>query len=167
MSTAQDEPGRVRASDAEREEYATVLRAAVTEGRLTLAEGDVRLGQVYAARFRDDLHPLTADLPGQGRAALWQTPQAVAGVRRGLRRHGAITVAVAAILVGLWVLSGAHFFWPLLPLLFLAMSLARHARFARYARAGGPARWSGAPGSWTGHGGPAWSRSWPGHSRQD
>lgn len=54
---------RVRASDKEREQYASMLRAAMTEGRLTLEEGEERLAQVYAAKFRDELPPLTADLP--------------------------------------------------------------------------------------------------------
>ena len=42
----------VRTSDAEREQVARVLRAAVGEGMLTLEEGDERLAATYAARFR-------------------------------------------------------------------------------------------------------------------
>jgi len=150
MSTAAAEPARIRASDPEREEYATVLRAAVTEGRLSLAEGDERLAAVYAARYRDELRPLTTDLPGEGRDALWRTPEALAAMRSRLRRHGVFVGAVAAILIGLWVLSGAHVFWPLLPLLLLSFGLMRRARFARYARSG----------SWRGYspGGPPWVR---------
>jgi hypothetical protein len=141
--------GRVRVSDSEREEVATILRAAVTEGRLTLEEGDERLAQAYAAKFRDDLDPLTADLPGGGRDALWRTPEALAAMRRRLRLHGAGSLVLAGALVGLWVLSGAHFFWPLLPLIFIAVSFRRHARFLRYASWWGQWRgpW-GAPGRW-------------------
>jgi DUF1707 SHOCT-like domain len=141
-------PEQVRASDSEREEVATILRAAVTEGRLTLEEGDERLARVYAAKYREDLRPLTADLPGNGREALWRTPEALAGMRRRLRIHGAGAVVVAGVLVGLWVLSGAHFFWPLIPLIFIAIGLRRHARFIRYGYgwARGHAPWG--PGGW-------------------
>jgi hypothetical protein len=151
---------RVRTSDSEREEVATILRAAVTEGRLTLEEGDERLARAYAAKYREDLGPLTADLPGGGREALWRTPEALATMRRRLRLHGAGALVLAGVLVGLWVLSGAHFFWPLLPLIFIAISLRRHARFVRYGAWWARGPWRGAPwgrgpwgpGGWRGHG---------------
>lgn len=125
-------PNRLRTSDAEREQVATILRAAMTEGRLTLDEGEERLGGCYAAKFRDELLPLTADLPDQGRRALAQTPEAVAEVRRGLRQHAMFVVVVSLILTGLWVASGAAFFWPLVPMIFLFLSLRAHGRHARY-----------------------------------
>jgi hypothetical protein len=125
-------PSRLRTSDQEREQIAEILRAAMTEGRLTLEEGEERLGATYAAKFRDELGPLTADLPGGGRAALADTPQARAATRRGLRRHAGFVVAVAAVLTGLWVLSAAHFFWPIIPIAFLVMGLMRHARYGHY-----------------------------------
>ena len=128
-------PNRLRTSDAEREQVATVLRAAMTEGRLTLEEGEERLGACYAAKYRDELLPLTADLPDHGRRALAETPEAVAATRRGLRRHAGFVVAVALLLTGIWALSGAHFFWPIIPLIFLFVGLRRHARhgFHRHA----------------------------------
>lgn len=55
-------PPAVRASDAEREAVARVVRQAVGDGRLTLVEGDERLGSAYAAVFRADLEPVVADL---------------------------------------------------------------------------------------------------------
>lgn len=125
-------PRRLRASDAEREQVATILRAAMTEGRLSLQEGEERLGVLYGARFRDELAPLTDDLPDGGRRALSETPQARAEVRRGLRRHAGIVAGIAAVLSVIWVLSGAQFFWPAIPLAFLVMGLARHARYGRY-----------------------------------
>jgi hypothetical protein len=54
----------VRASDAERDQAAEILRAAYAEGRLTRAELDERTGTAYAAKTRADLHGLTSDLPG-------------------------------------------------------------------------------------------------------
>lgn len=54
----------VRASDAERDQAAEILRTAYAEGRLTRAELDQRTGAAYAAKTRADLHGLTSDLPG-------------------------------------------------------------------------------------------------------
>jgi hypothetical protein len=125
-------PNRLRTSDKEREQVAEILRAAMTEGRLTLEEGEERLAAVYAAKFRDELGPLTADLPDGGRRALADTPQARAAVRRGVRRHAGFVIAVAGVLTLLWALSGAHFFWPIIPLAFLFMGFYRHARYGRY-----------------------------------
>ena len=127
-------PNRLRTSDQEREQVAEILRAAMTEGQLTLEEGEERLGAAYAAKFRDELGPLTADLPGGGRAALANTPQARAATRRDLRRHAGVVMVVAVVLTGLWVLSAAHFFWPIIPLAFLVTGLFRHARYGHYRR---------------------------------
>jgi hypothetical protein len=121
-------PNRLRTSDSEREQVAEILRAAMTEGRLSLEEGEERLGRTYAAKYRDELAPLTADLPDGGRQALAATPQARAATRRGVRRHASFVAALAVLLTGLWWLSGAHFFWPAIPLVFLVMGLMRHAR---------------------------------------
>ncbi|HVC73328.1 MAG TPA: DUF1707 domain-containing protein, partial [Mycobacteriales bacterium] len=57
----------VRASDADRERVAAILRGAAGKGLLTLAEVDERLGRVYAATYVGDLAPLTTDLPEGGR----------------------------------------------------------------------------------------------------
>jgi len=125
-------PTRLRTSDKEREHIAEILRAAMTEGRLNLEEGEERLAATYAAKYRDDLQPLTADLPGNGRPALADTPDARAATRRDVRRHGGFVFVLAIALTGLWLLSGAHFFWPAIPLVFLLMGLSRHARYHRY-----------------------------------
>ena len=126
-------PNRLRTSDAEREQVAKILRAAMTEGRLTLEEGEERLGAVYAAKFRDELLPLTADLPENGRRALAETPEAVAATRRDVRRHVTFVAFAALALTGLWLLSGAHFFWPIFPLFFLFIGLRRHAHHGGHA----------------------------------
>ncbi|MEV6601048.1 DUF1707 domain-containing protein [Actinoplanes sp. NPDC051346] len=121
-------PQRLRTSDAEREQVATILRAAMAEGRLTLSEGEERLSAGYAATYRDELAPLTADLPDGGRRALAETPQARAATRRDVRRHAGAVALLAVLLVGVWALSGAHFFWPVFPLAFLVIGLMKHAR---------------------------------------
>lgn len=53
----------IRASDADREHTAELLRAAAGEGRLTVEELDQRLAAAYGAVSRGELAPLTADLP--------------------------------------------------------------------------------------------------------
>ena len=182
MST--DGGNRVRASDAEREEYAKMLRAAMTEGRLTLEEGEERLARVYAAKYRDELPELTADLPDGGRRGPFDNafgnPEAKVDFERQARRilvgHTGLVVAIAAILVGLWALSGAHFFWPAIPLLFLTFSVLKAARWRRWAlyasRFGGQwgprGPWGHHHGPWGRPGGPGpWSANWSGRSPQD
>lgn len=51
-----------RASDADRETTAEVLRAAAADGRLDLSELDERLGATYAAKTYPELEQITADL---------------------------------------------------------------------------------------------------------
>jgi hypothetical protein len=52
----------MRASDADREQVATVLSTAYAEGRLTREEHDERIDQLMAAKTFDDLIPITRDL---------------------------------------------------------------------------------------------------------
>lgn len=66
---------RLRASDAEREAIVRRLHEAVGEGRLDLDEAGARTTAAYAARYREELSPLAADLPacgpGAGDAPTW------------------------------------------------------------------------------------------------
>jgi hypothetical protein len=125
---------RIRVSDRERERVARILRAAVGEGLLTLDEGDERQAAAYGARYREELIPLTADLPDGGlpliadelRAEAW------AAGRSRLFRHAGLVVAAIASLVTLWVVTGAHLFWPLLLVAFLIFRLSGHARRLRH-----------------------------------
>jgi Domain of unknown function (DUF1707) len=55
----------LRASDADREQFAERLRQATGEGRLVAEELEERLEAVFAARTYGELDPLVADLPGQ------------------------------------------------------------------------------------------------------
>ncbi|MCW0211850.1 MAG: DUF1707 domain-containing protein [Pseudonocardia sp.] len=59
-----DEHARLRISDADREAAAQQLNTAMSEGRITLAELEDRLGIVYAAKTFAELEPPLADLPG-------------------------------------------------------------------------------------------------------
>jgi hypothetical protein len=58
------DPGKLRASDADREGVAQVLQNAMAEGRLTATELQDRLDVVYAAKTLSELEPVTWDLPG-------------------------------------------------------------------------------------------------------
>jgi hypothetical protein len=133
---------KVRASNADREHTAAVLRAAAGEGMLTLEEVDERLAAAYAATYRSDLQPLTWDLPHHGRDLAGATPEArreAQAMRNGLRAHAGLVLAVAVLLVTIWAVSGASYFWPIWPIGFLVLSVIRHAR-------------------WRGAWGPGWQR---------
>ena len=53
----------LRASDADRERVAEILRDALAEGRLDMAEFEERLEATYQARTYGELAPITRDLP--------------------------------------------------------------------------------------------------------
>ncbi|TQJ53373.1 DUF1707 domain-containing protein [Streptomyces sp. NBC_00080] len=56
----------LRASDADRERVAEVLRDALAEGRLDMTEFEERLEETYKARTYGELAPITRDLPVAG-----------------------------------------------------------------------------------------------------
>ncbi|MER5719756.1 DUF1707 domain-containing protein [Streptomyces sp. NPDC002132] len=59
----------LRASDADRERVAEVLRDALAEGRLDMGEFEERLDAAYRARTYGELAPITRDLPAAGGVA--------------------------------------------------------------------------------------------------
>jgi hypothetical protein len=59
-------PDDLRASDADRERVAEVLRDALAEGRLDMEEFEERLETTYKARTYGELAPITRDLPAAG-----------------------------------------------------------------------------------------------------
>jgi Domain of unknown function (DUF1707)/Cell wall-active antibiotics response 4TMS YvqF len=63
------EPPDVRASDADRDRVAEVLRDAAGEGRITVDELDERIDRAFAARTHGELAELTADLPQSAHGA--------------------------------------------------------------------------------------------------
>jgi hypothetical protein len=68
--------GNLRASDADREQVATLLSTAYAEGRLTRDEHDERIDQLMAAKTFDDLIPITRDLVPVGPPTPVARPQA-------------------------------------------------------------------------------------------
>jgi hypothetical protein len=61
-----DDAPQLRASDADRERVAEILRDALAEGRLDMAEFEERLDATYQARTYGELAPITRDLPVPG-----------------------------------------------------------------------------------------------------
>lgn len=64
-----DASADLRASDADRERVAEVLRDALAEGRLDMTEFEERLEAAYKARTYGELTPITRDLPAAAAAA--------------------------------------------------------------------------------------------------
>jgi hypothetical protein len=126
-TTSATASGALRVSDAERESVAAQLRDAATEGRLTLAEADERQALAYAARTRDDLRPLTADLPLPPRTVSRRGPLSPRA-RRRLSMHAGLAAVLAAIMVTGWTLGSAPWFWPAWPMFWLTVSLVVHYR---------------------------------------
>jgi hypothetical protein len=105
---SEQDPSRLRISDADRHKVAEVLREAAGEGRIDFAELDERLEATYAARTYADLVPITldlpvpraADLPAQPAASPTPSPFVSGGpaeerhlaVMSGLERKGVWTV---------------------------------------------------------------------------
>ncbi|MEU2423063.1 DUF1707 domain-containing protein [Streptomyces sp. NPDC007851] len=65
-----DDAPELRASDADRERVAEILRDALAEGRLDMAEFEERLEATYQARTYGALTPITRDLPAAGTPAV-------------------------------------------------------------------------------------------------
>ena len=79
MTTGQEDPraaahGRLRASDADREQVIDTLKVAFAQGRLTRGELDLRAGQAFASRTYADLAAVTADIPARP-AEAWPLPK--------------------------------------------------------------------------------------------
>jgi hypothetical protein len=129
----------VRASDADRERVAAILRGAAGQGLLTLAEVDERLAAVYGATHLTDLGPLTADLPEGGRRFAPVDLRARSRARGLARAHLAGYVGLVLLMVGIWVATGAdYYFWPIWPAVGMLPAVVSHLAAVRWA--GDPAR---------------------------
>jgi hypothetical protein len=112
----------VRASDAERERVVSLLREHAGEGRLDIEELAARLDRAYSARTRDDLARLTDDLPDPPP----RSPRKGDGRRRELVDLIAPFVTVNLLLVVIWALTGAGYFWPMWPILGWGVGVVSH-----------------------------------------
>ncbi|MBB2743720.1 UNVERIFIED_ORG: hypothetical protein FHR35_003556 [Microbispora rosea subsp. rosea] len=95
-----NDPGGMRASDAERESVVEQLRVASAEGRLTLAELTERTEAAYLAQTHGELAQITADLPG-GAPAPAPAPAAPA-TPQGRMRKWIVAVMGDAKRTGTW-----------------------------------------------------------------
>jgi hypothetical protein len=95
-SPAVPDPRHLRASDADRERIANVLREAAGDGRLTMAELDERLDAVYAAKTYAELEPITHDLPATGTGYV---PTVSPGVAPDPARFGGVGSSAGAVAI--------------------------------------------------------------------
>jgi len=108
----------LRVSDRERDEVTTQLRDHAAEGRLTPEELDERVERALGARTGADLDAVLADLPRRRTAV--ERREGVLGLS-GL-------VAITVLLVSVWLVTGAGYFWPVWVIGFMAFSLLRRGR---------------------------------------
>lgn len=157
MATGEDPTGAasapaLRASDAERERTATLLREHCAAGRLTPEELSDRLDVAYAARTVGELHALAEDLPvAPGPPPASRSPAREHAKRRVLHAAG-LALLVSAACVAVWIATGGDgSFWPKWVVLVSAIRLAfvawnelgpapRAHDEARLGRGGAPAR---------------------------
>ena len=95
----------LRTSDADREETVTRLRRHAAAGRLDVDELEQRIGAAYAARTHGELAALQADLP---RIELARPRRE----RHDRAPEWIVYAQVNALLVAIWAVSGAGYFWP-------------------------------------------------------
>lgn len=107
----------MRAGDADRQQVADRLRAALEEGRLDLQEYDERVQRAYAAKTYGDLDGLLTDLPV---SQVMQVPVAVTAgnpTRDWLGQVWGSWFGVAAVTTAVWVVTSIasgelQYFWP-------------------------------------------------------
>jgi hypothetical protein len=108
----------IRIGDADRDRAAERLRRAAGEGRLSPEELEERLEAAFGARTEGDLAPLVADLPPEPRSR--QSGEAGRRHRHGRGGHRAgelrAWAATSVVLVTIWALTGAGYFWPVWPI---------------------------------------------------
>jgi hypothetical protein len=90
----------MRAADADRHQIAEQLKAALDEGRLSLAEYDDRVRDAYAARTYAELMVLVTDLPQPGMSAADVSARRAAELKREARK-------LPMALQVLWTIWGA------------------------------------------------------------
>lgn len=113
----------IRASDADRDRVASLLREHHAAGRLSAEEFDERLGQTFSAVTVGELDRLLADLPSIDLyrlpdASLTRQPrQARSSGRRGRSAgwQAAWTswFALTVLCFVVWLLAGGGYFWPI------------------------------------------------------
>ena len=104
---------RLRASDAERDAVVDRLAVHGAAGRLNAEELEQRTASALRAQTVAELEALEADLP----AAPVRRPRVARGARIPELGRFRVYLPVMALLVAIWALSGAGYFWPVWPAL--------------------------------------------------
>jgi hypothetical protein len=102
----------MRASEAEREQTVEELLRHASVGRLDTEEFEQRVEAALGARTVDDLVTLIDDLP--------ELPES------DFREHLAVYLAVITLLVVIWALTGAGYFWPVWPFMGWGIAIVVH-----------------------------------------
>lgn len=108
-------PADTRVDDDARREVGEALGLHMAAGRLTFAEYEARLDQVFAARTEAELAAVTRDLP--------PVVTATGRRRRLLAARAMLTgwLALCALFLTIWALTGMGYFWPVWPIMGTAM----------------------------------------------
>ncbi|MGW2281678.1 DUF1707 SHOCT-like domain-containing protein [Streptomyces sp. NPDC001770] len=102
-------PSGLRASDADRDRIADILREAVAEGRLTAEEHAERVELVYRAKTVGELEPLVSDLPAAGSPAPGRAAESPFAYETGVASADAeklVAVFSSATRRGRWRVGG-------------------------------------------------------------
>lgn len=102
----------MRASEAQREAVVDDLRRHAGEGRLDSGELEDRVEAALSARTLEELDRLRDDLPSP--------PES------DFPEHLRVYLAVNALLVAIWALTGADYFWPVWPIMGWGLALVLH-----------------------------------------
>ncbi len=120
------DPGKLRVSDADRDELIEELREHTVAGRLTAEELDGRLDAVYEAKTRADLDVLRADLPISSAAAKRALVERRSHLRHRLTQEAGLALIASLVCVAIWVAAGASGgFWPGWVILFTLLPVIR------------------------------------------
>jgi hypothetical protein len=101
----------MRAADDDRERALAELRRHGGEGRLSAEELEDRVEAALNARTHGELRDLFRDLPSKPRFAAREQRRS-----GGNAEHFRVYLAVSALLVTIWALTGADYFWPIWPI---------------------------------------------------
>jgi hypothetical protein len=112
----------VRASDEERESTVTLLREHGASGRLDVDELEQRVGAAYQARTRGDLATLLDDLPRT--QSVVAAPRSRRPARRYAGHEWSAFARISVLLIAIWALSGAGYFWPAWVMVWWGFALA-------------------------------------------
>ena len=105
---SQEPPADMRVGDAERERALVALRRHAAEGRLSAEELEERVEAALNARNHGELRALFHDLPDEPRRIQREQSR-----RNANAEHFRVYLAVCALLVAIWAVSRAGYFWPI------------------------------------------------------